>query len=82
MVMAETGKVTSKSMVNIPAKIRKKYGIKEGDELAFVETEGGVMLVPLLSMKELFGIDRAHRKDLLEMARELERERRKEAQRE
>ena len=79
MVMAETGTVTSKSMINIPSKIRKKYGLKEGSRVAFVESEGGITLVPLLSMRELFGIDSAHRSELLQAIRELERERRREA---
>jgi len=43
--MTETATVTSKSMINIPASIRKKYGIKEGDRVVFVETEKGLTLV-------------------------------------
>ncbi|MDG6968221.1 MAG: AbrB/MazE/SpoVT family DNA-binding domain-containing protein, partial [Nitrososphaerota archaeon] len=43
--MTEASAVTSKSMVNIPASIRKEYGIREGDKLAFVETDHGLAIV-------------------------------------
>jgi len=40
MVMTETATVT-KGMIDIPAAIRRKYGIEEGDKVVFVETERG-----------------------------------------
>ena len=79
MELTETGKVTSKSMVNIPSAVRKRYGIKAGDALAFVEQEGGVLLVRIPPLRELFGSGKAHGDAFLEMARELERDRRREA---
>lgn len=79
MEMTETGKVTSKSMVNVPSSIRKRYGIKEGDELAFVEQEGGVLLIRIPPLGELFGSGRNYNRAFLQIAKELEQERRKEA---
>lgn len=79
MDLTETGKVTSKSMVNIPSAIRRKYGIMAGDELAFVEEEGGVFLVRIPPLGELFGSGRKHGHAFLDMARELEKDRRREA---
>jgi len=74
----ETATVTSKSMVTIPAKIRQKYGIKEGMKVEFVEMEDAVFIVPLKSLKELRGLDKVHEKALIEAIRELNEEHRKE----
>ena len=75
----EIATVTSKSMVTIPAKIRRKYGIKEGMKVEFVELEDTVLMVPLRTLKELKGAGKAHEKVLREAIRELNEEHRKEA---
>ncbi len=77
--MTETATVTSKSMINIPASIRKKYGIKEGDKVVFMETDRGIMLLPVPPLTELFGSGRIHRDKLIRAVRELEAEHRREA---
>lgn len=77
--MTETATVTSKSMVNIPASIRKKYGIKEGDKVVFLETDQGLVFLPVPPLKELFGSGRAHKEKLIRAVRELEAEHRREA---
>lgn len=79
--MAEVATVTSKSMVNIPARIRRKYGLKQGAKVAFVETETAIILVPIPRLSELFGSGKAAREKLLEGVRELEAEHRREAPR-
>jgi len=79
MVMAETATVTSRSMINIPASIRKKYGIKEGDKMVFLETDQGVVLIRVPPLNELFGSERAHRDKLIRAVRELEAEHRRES---
>ncbi|MBI2126264.1 MAG: AbrB/MazE/SpoVT family DNA-binding domain-containing protein [Thaumarchaeota archaeon] len=79
MEMAESATVTSKSMINIPAKIRHKYGIKEGAKIIFLESEDGIILVPVPSISALFGIDKERKDILLEAVRELEEEHRREA---
>ncbi|MDV3244912.1 MAG: AbrB/MazE/SpoVT family DNA-binding domain-containing protein [Nitrososphaerales archaeon] len=76
--MTETATVTSKSMVNIPASIRKKYGIKEGDKVAFVESDRGLLLLRVPPLNELFGSGRIHRNKLIHAVRELEAEHRRE----
>lgn len=76
--MVETATVTSKSMVTIPVKIRRKYGIKEGMKVEFVELEDGVLMVPLKSLQELKGVDKKHEEVLREAIRELNAEHRKE----
>ena len=77
--MAETATVTSKSMVTIPSSIRRKFGIKEGDKVQFVEVDGAVMMIPVKSLAEMHGMFRDHAKTLIEGVRELDREHRKEA---
>ncbi len=77
--MGQVATVTSKSMINIPARIRQKYGIKQGSKLEFVETEEGVLLVPLKSLGELWGAFRESEKIMRQSIRELEKEHREEA---
>jgi AbrB family looped-hinge helix DNA binding protein len=79
MVMTETATVTSKSMINIPASIRKKYGIKEGDKVVFLETDHGLVLLRVPPLDELFGSGRDHKDELIRAVRELEAEHRREA---
>jgi AbrB family looped-hinge helix DNA binding protein len=79
-MLSETATVTSKSMVNIPAKIRKKYSIKEGSKIVFVENDEGIIqMIPVPPLSELWGVDRENRDILLEGIRELHKERRREA---
>jgi len=77
--MGYIAKVTSKSMVTIPAKLMRKYGIKEGMKIKFVETKTGILMIPIPKLEDLWGIDRQHASAILEAIRELEAERRKEA---
>jgi AbrB family looped-hinge helix DNA binding protein len=79
MVMTETATVTSKSMVNIPAAIRRKYGIKEGDKIDFIVTERGLTLLRIPPLTEIFGSGRNEKERLLRAIRELEVEHRREA---
>ena len=62
-----------------PLSIRRKYGIKEGDKVQFVEVDGAIMMIPLKSLSEMQGMDKAHSKALFQGVRELNREHRKEA---
>jgi AbrB family looped-hinge helix DNA binding protein len=77
--LTATATVTSKSMVTIPSSIRRKYGIKEGDKVQFVEVDGALMMIPVRSLTEMHGMDRADARVLIEGIRELNREHRKEA---
>jgi len=79
MTEAETATVTSKSMVTIPARIRRKYGIKEGMKVEFIEQDNAVLMIPLMSLRQLRGIDKEHNEVLKEAIRELNAEHRKEA---
>ena len=80
--MGQVATITSKSMVTIPSKIRKKYHLVQGGKVEFVEVEEGLLLVPLKSLRELRGSGKAKSKALLSAVRELDREHRDEARRE
>jgi len=71
--------VTSKGTVTIPADIRWKYGIREGSKVEFIETEDGILIIPIPRFEELFGVDREHRDRILQMVHDLEKERTEEA---
>jgi hypothetical protein len=45
----------------------------------FIEIEGGILIVPIVPLKDLFGIDRDARETVYQMIRELQEERRREA---
>jgi AbrB family looped-hinge helix DNA binding protein len=44
---AEFSKVTTKGQLVIPSKLRKKFGIRKGTRVAFVEEEQRIILQPL-----------------------------------
>lgn len=43
----ETSVVTIKGQMVVPAKVRKKYGIKKGTRVAIIEKEDGFIVQPL-----------------------------------
>ena len=43
----ETSVVTTKGQVVIPAKIRRKFGIKKGTRVAFIEQDKKLIIQPL-----------------------------------
>lgn len=49
--------VTSRGMVTIPAKLRKKLNIREGTEFIVKEHGPGLLYIPLIDTEELFGVD-------------------------
>lgn len=74
--------VTEKGTVTIPVGIRRKYHLKKGSRVEFIETERGALLVPIPTFWELRGIDKERKDTAYKMIRELHEERRKEASRE
>jgi len=71
--------VTEKGTVTIPAEIRKKYKLRKGSRVKFVETDEGALLVPIIPLNELFGLDKAIEETVYGLVKELQEERRKEA---
>jgi AbrB family looped-hinge helix DNA binding protein len=43
----DTSVVTVKGQIVVPAKIRRKFGIKKGTKIAFVEQNGKLIIQPL-----------------------------------
>lgn len=50
-------KVTRRGQTTIPAVLRKKLGIKEGDELMVEATEKGILFKPIPKLEDMAGID-------------------------
>ena len=42
--MLEVARVSSKGQITVPIDIRKRLGVKEGDKVAFIETENGIII--------------------------------------
>lgn len=58
----QTSIVTTKGQVTIPAAVRKRLGLKRGDEVAFVVENDKVMLQPVeKDIAAIFGIVKATR---------------------
>ena len=55
--MVVTVKVTRRGQTTIPIEIRKKLGIKEGDELLVEATRNGVLFKVIPRIEELAGVD-------------------------
>jgi AbrB family looped-hinge helix DNA binding protein len=43
----ESSTITSKGQLVIPSKLRKKYKIKEGTKINFIEESDGIKLLPI-----------------------------------
>lgn len=71
--------VTEKGTVTIPADVRRRLGLTVGSEVDFVETDRGVLIVPIVPFMKLQGVDRKRKKVVYEMIRELQAERAREA---
>jgi AbrB family looped-hinge helix DNA binding protein len=71
--------ITEKGTVTIPAEIRRKYGLKKGSRVKFIETDEGILLVPIIPLENLFGVDKDAKETVYRMVRELQEERRREA---
>jgi AbrB family looped-hinge helix DNA binding protein len=67
--------VSQKGQVVIPAALRKKHKI--GRTVIIAEVDGKIMIEPFVSMEESFGVDGDA---MLEVAREISRERRREVE--
>jgi AbrB family looped-hinge helix DNA binding protein len=46
-VRIETGIVTSKGQLVIPARLRRRFGIKKGTVMAFLEDDGRLIVQPV-----------------------------------
>ncbi len=63
-------------MITIPANLRKKYGLKDGDKVVVIEDEGMLKIIPVESIqslqnrsitaKEMVGILKKSREEELE----------------
>ncbi len=76
--MTEYVTVTERGMTTIPARLKKKYGIKSGMKLEVLEREVGILFVPIPKLEDLYGVDGEL---ALEMIKELKEEKRKEIER-
>lgn len=50
-------KVTRRGQTTIPVMLRKRFGIKEGDQLVVQAYENGILLKPIPKLEEMAGID-------------------------
>ncbi len=46
-------KITKNGMINFPAEYRKRLNLRPGDEVGFLETPEGIIIVPVRSILEL-----------------------------
>lgn len=53
--MSNTATVSSKYQISIPKAVREAQGWKPGQRFAFIPKGGGVALVPVPDIEDLFG---------------------------
>jgi AbrB family looped-hinge helix DNA binding protein len=78
MVAPLTYTITEKGTVSIPSNIRNKYGLRKGAKVEFIDTEEGIVIVPVTPIRALFGADKSRKKLVRDMVREIHEERRRE----
>ena len=69
-------KLSKNGMITLPAEIKKRYNINPGDEVSFVKTDDGYILIPVVDIFDLINPDE------LELAKEIIEELREERQKE
>jgi len=79
MVPCLTYTITEKGTVSIPSEIRTKYGLRKGAKVEFIDTQEGIVIVPVVPIETLFGADKSRKKLVRDMIREIHEERRREA---
>jgi len=72
-------KVHKKGLIVLPARLRKKYKVKEGSEIVLLDDNGQIILIPRYRIVDLYGIAREHAETIDEMIKEIEEERKNEA---
>ncbi|MEM2896832.1 MAG: AbrB/MazE/SpoVT family DNA-binding domain-containing protein [Candidatus Bathyarchaeia archaeon] len=65
-------KVTRRGQTTIPIKFRKKFGIKEGNELLVELAENGMVFMVIPKIEELAGVDAKYGK-VEEIKQEIEK---------
>jgi AbrB family looped-hinge helix DNA binding protein len=53
MIKDYTTKVNEKGMITIPAAIRKRHNLSAGREIAVMEIEGVITIIPIMTKEEL-----------------------------
>jgi len=76
----DTGNVTTKGQLVIPARIRRRFGIKAGTRIRFIERGGEIVLQPVTSaaIRSLCGILRSESSVTAELLAERARDRERE----
>lgn len=67
----QTVKVTRKGQTTIPAKIREKLGIKEGDTLTVEAIGNQIIFRPIPTLEDLCGVFAGHA-DIAELKKEID----------
>jgi AbrB family looped-hinge helix DNA binding protein len=71
--------ITEKGTVSIPSHIRNKYRLRKGSKVEFIDSEEGIIIVPILPIEELSSADKTRKKLVRDMIREIHEERKREA---
>lgn len=71
--LGRIGTIGKQSKLTIPSEIRKKYGLRYGGKVEFVEASEGITLVPLISLKELRVVAKEHYVSIVSRIEKLER---------
>lgn len=77
----ETARVTSKGQLVVPSRLRRKYGIKPGTKIRFIERDSEIVFQPVTReyIRSLCGMLKSDVSVTQELLKEREREREHEA---
>jgi AbrB family looped-hinge helix DNA binding protein len=70
--------VTNNGMITIPAALRKRYNLKDGDKVLVIEDEGTLRIIPIIPIEEL----RKNSYSCEEMQAQMEKSRKEDIERE
>lgn len=56
----EESTITSRGQTTLPKPVREALGVAQGDRVRYVILDGGVWILPMRSIKDLFGALKPH----------------------
>jgi AbrB family looped-hinge helix DNA binding protein len=69
-----TSKVTEKGMITLPINLRRKFKIAKGNKVEIVETDDGILVIPIPPLLELYGSDPSMREVVATLSKSRRRE--------
>lgn len=74
MALDKVVKITNRGMISIPASLRKKFSLKDGDRVLVIEDEGTLRIIPVLKIEKIRKMSKTTSEELIKIIEESRKE--------